>query len=54
MWPEEPVPQRIDVNKFLDLLDRFYQLRGWDSNGRPTRAKLEELGLKDIADGLKI
>ncbi len=27
------------------LLDEFYQLRGWDSNGKPTRAKLAELNL---------
>ncbi len=52
-WPDEPGPQTIDVNKFLDLLDRFYKLRGWDKDtGCPTRAKLEALGLKDIADGL--
>jgi aldehyde:ferredoxin oxidoreductase len=54
MWPDEPGPQTIDVNKFLDLLNRFYRLRGWDTNGCPTRAKLEALGLEDIADGLKI
>ncbi len=54
MWPEEPVPQTIDANKFIDLLNRLYKLRGWDSNGCPTRAKLESMGLKDIADGLKL
>ena len=54
MWPDEPGPQTIDANKFIDLLGRFYKVRGWDSNGCPTRAKLEALGLKDIADGLKI
>jgi aldehyde:ferredoxin oxidoreductase len=53
-WSEEPGPQTIDVNKFLDLLGRFYKVRGWDSDGCPTRAKLEALGLKDIADELEI
>jgi aldehyde:ferredoxin oxidoreductase len=27
------------------LLDRYYATRGWDSEGRPTPAKLKELGL---------
>jgi aldehyde:ferredoxin oxidoreductase len=52
-WPDEPGPQTIDTDQFLDLIDRYYLLRGWEkSSGRPTRAKLEELGLKEIADGL--
>jgi len=43
----------IDKGKFEALKDRYYELRGWDANtGWPTRAKLEELGLKDVADGL--
>jgi len=28
-------------------LQTYYLLRGWDKSGRPTRAKLEELGLDD-------
>jgi aldehyde:ferredoxin oxidoreductase len=32
------------------LLDRYYDLRGWDRNGRPTKSKLLELGLDDVAD----
>jgi len=43
----------IDKSKFEALKDRYYELRGWDVNtGWPTRAKLEELGLKDVADEL--
>jgi aldehyde:ferredoxin oxidoreductase len=43
----------IDRVKFEALKDRYYELRGWDVNtGWPTRAKLEELGLKDVADEL--
>lgn len=43
----------IDRAKFEALKDRYYRLRGWDvDTGRPTREKLEELGLKDVADGL--
>jgi aldehyde:ferredoxin oxidoreductase len=40
----------MDKEKFEQLKDRFYQLRGWDiRTGQPTRTKLEELGLKDVA-----
>ena len=43
----------IDKAKFEQLKDRFYQLRGWDiRTGQPIRAKLEELGLGDVANEL--
>jgi aldehyde:ferredoxin oxidoreductase len=43
----------IDRAKFEKLKDRYYELRGWDvKTGWPTRDKLEELGLKDVADAL--
>jgi aldehyde:ferredoxin oxidoreductase len=33
--------------------DIFYDLLGWDrKTGSPTRAALEKLGLKDVADKL--
>ncbi len=35
------------------MLDEYYSVRGWDKEtGCPTRAKLEMLDLKDIADEL--
>ena len=41
----------IDEKKFEQMKDEYYTLRGWDkTTGVPTREKLEELGLKDIAD----
>jgi len=44
----------VDKKKFEGLKDTYYTLRGWNpSTGIPTRAKLEELGLKDVADELK-
>lgn len=42
---------REDVEK---LLDRYYELRGWSSDGRPTRRKLADLGLEHVADELKL
>jgi aldehyde:ferredoxin oxidoreductase len=52
-WPDEPAPSSIEPDKFRALLDRYYVLHGWDKNtGWPTRAHLEEIGLKDVADEL--
>ncbi len=31
------------------MLDDYYSVRGWDGGGRPTEAKLEELGIGDLA-----
>jgi aldehyde:ferredoxin oxidoreductase len=43
----------IDRVKFEGLKNKYYELRGWEvKSGRPTRGKLEELGLKDVADKL--
>ena len=57
-FKEEPSPsghargQTFDVEP---LLDEYYALRGWDvQTGIPTRAKLRELGLEDVADRLGI
>jgi aldehyde:ferredoxin oxidoreductase len=43
----------LDRSKFEKLKDAYYTERGWDlKTGIPTRAKLEELGLKDVANKL--
>ncbi len=43
----------IDRVQFEKLKDKYYERRGWDGKtGWPTRAKLEELDLKDVADKL--
>ena len=57
---EEPVPdgpykgEVLHKEKFDEMLDKYYELRGWDvETGIPTRRKLEELGLKYVADELE-
>jgi aldehyde:ferredoxin oxidoreductase len=35
----------IDRSAFEDALHLYYGMMGWDENGKPTRAKLEELGI---------
>jgi len=48
------VAAQLDRDKFEALKDRYYQLCGWDvKTGWPTRLKLEELGLKDVANELE-
>lgn len=44
----------VDKQKFEKMLDDYYTLRGWDiKTGIPTRKKLEELGLNDVANTLE-
>jgi aldehyde:ferredoxin oxidoreductase len=46
--------QGLDAGRFRKLMDEYYALRGWDPlTGRPTRARLESIGLKDVADSLE-
>lgn len=35
----------LDKVKFEQMKDEYYELRGWDKNGIPTKEKLTELGL---------
>ena len=35
------------------MLDEYYQLRGWNQNGVPTKKKLTSLGLDDVALSLE-
>jgi aldehyde:ferredoxin oxidoreductase len=45
---------KIDRTKWDEMLDEYYDLNGWDKKtGIPTRARLEALGLKDVADELE-
>jgi aldehyde:ferredoxin oxidoreductase len=38
--------QKISQPDLDTMLDEYYSARGWDKNGNPTPAKLQELGLK--------
>lgn len=43
----------LDREDFETMKSEYYELRGWDvESGLPTRHKLEELGLEDVADDL--
>lgn len=45
--------ERLEKEKLAGALDEYYGLRGWNVNtGLPTRTKLEELGLEEVAEEL--
>lgn len=45
---------KLEEDKFTKALEELYTLRGWDTGmGWPTKAKLQELGLKDIVKELE-
>ena len=47
-------PGKGQTVKLEPMLDEYYQLRGWQKDtGFPTREKLEELYLKEVADELE-
>jgi len=51
---DEVLPEPLDRAEWADVRERYYELRGWNtSNGRPGRAKLEQLGMADVADTLE-
>jgi aldehyde:ferredoxin oxidoreductase len=51
---DEVLPEPIDRARWEQVKDRYYQLRGWNvDNGRPTRFKLEQLAMADVADQLE-
>ena len=57
-WMHEPCPEgpnkgRVAADMFDQVLDEYYEWRGWDKEtGLQTRKKLEELGMEDVADVL--
>lgn len=56
-WPSDYYFEQnkwADRRKLKEALDEYYRLRGWDiTTGWQTRAKLEELGLEDVARELE-
>jgi len=50
----EVLSEPLESTEWDALKDKYYDQRGWDvSTGRPTRAKLQELGMNDVADKLQ-
>ena len=39
----------LNLEKYKAMLDSYYQKRGWNKNGVPTKETLEKLGLVEVA-----
>jgi len=49
-----PAPyQTLDPDRFNKWIDRYYELRGWNSEGIPTKQTLQELGLDYVWQDLE-
>jgi aldehyde:ferredoxin oxidoreductase len=50
---KDPLPEGPAQGQVVDLnpiLDSYYEFRGWDNDGKPTKEKLTELGLEWLID----
>lgn len=43
----------LDRDEYTQELENLYALRGWDKDGRPTAARLQEIGLAEVAARLR-
>lgn len=44
-------PSRGNVVPLEEMLPQYYALRGWDTNGEPSKERLRELGLREFIEG---
>jgi len=57
-WFKEPLTKgplkgsKLDPAKYDGMLQKYYQKRGWDDRGIPTKTTLKKLGLDDVAKQL--
>ena len=57
-WFNEPLTKghfkgtTLDREKYNSMLQLYYDKRGWDSRGIPTKSVLAKLGLQEVAQGL--
>ncbi len=51
---ESGKPEEIERRTvpFEEMIEEYYHLRDIDDKGRPSRRRLESLGMKDVADAL--
>lgn len=53
-WFKEPLTKgpekgaKLDYDGYNKMLDWYYEMRGWDKNGVPTKETLEKLGLSEV------
>jgi aldehyde:ferredoxin oxidoreductase len=58
MWFKDPIPEgkfagkTLDLQKYEELLSAYYELRGWDDRGIPTKSTLEKLDITEVSKEL--
>ncbi len=58
-WFEIPLSKgpyagtKLDINKYGELLNHYYDIRGWDYNGVPKKSTLRKLGLDFVIPTLE-
>ena len=45
--------ETLDPDKWEKMLDDYYRVRGWSNEGIPTREKLRDLNIEEVADALE-
>ncbi len=59
-WSRGPVPsgpfkgEELDPQRWEEMLDEYYRLRGWSNEGVPTQEKLQALGVSEVARSLEV
>jgi len=59
-WFTEPLTKgplkgtKVDRTGYEKMLNWYYEMRGWDENGIPTKQTLDNLGLPEVASALTI
>ncbi|MEB3825761.1 MAG: aldehyde ferredoxin oxidoreductase C-terminal domain-containing protein, partial [Desulfurococcales archaeon] len=59
-WFKQPLTKgplagsHLDYDKYNQLLDYYYEIRGWDNRGVPTKETLEKLGLGFVIPTLEV
>ena len=57
-WFKDPIPEGklagkiLDLRKYGELLSAYYELRGWDDRGIPTKSTLEKLDISEVSTEL--
>ncbi|MDP8011213.1 MAG: aldehyde ferredoxin oxidoreductase family protein [Thermoplasmata archaeon] len=57
---KDPIPKGVSKGSYVkkeeleNMLDEYYQARGWSADGIPTKVKLFELDLEDIANEIGV
>jgi aldehyde:ferredoxin oxidoreductase len=51
---EGPIAGKVlEYDKYIQSLDHYYDIRGWDQRGIPTKQIIKKLGLEEESENLE-